>query len=123
MTVREAYRVVAFDDIVPHIPWCRHAKVPTPFIPIPLPICSSQKGSMLPPWYHHGTEIFYRSASMPSGDYTLCTGLPHNEDLTSRCSDELYATSKLIPTPDKIKTAISHHLVYFGIAVGSVCGN
>jgi hypothetical protein len=115
--VHESFRVVHANDLVVHVPWCRHVKLD---FWLPIPVCASWGGAVLPPWYHHGTEVFYNSSGMDAGSYKVCHGVPHNEDLTSGCSDTIYATSMQIPTSIS-SSQLFNHIHYFGVQVSAIC--
>jgi len=119
LAIPDAYRIIHDDDIVPHVPWCRHVKYEGW---LPLPVCAAWGGAVLPNWYHHGTEVFYKGDQMVDGSFVVCHGVPHNEDLTNHCADEIYAKNLGIPGTLS-ESSMAHHIQYFGVHVGNFCSS
>lgn len=90
--VHNSWRVVNFDDIVPHVPLF------TPGVP----------GGA----YHHGQELFYTKPALSIySPHKECHGKPTDEDLT--CSRGLAITD--------LQQSVKHHLEYFGVRPGAYC--
>ena len=92
--VNNSWRVVNFDDIVPHLP---------PWI---LPTIKSGP-------YHHGVEVFYseKAISVDSA-HRECYGTPHDEDKSCSRSKQPF-----LDLPESIK----RHKNYFNITFGTFC--
>jgi hypothetical protein len=105
--VPSSWRVVHYNDIVPHIPPCSKSLLN--------PLICSNVGTGK---YHHGTEVWFQNNdgaynlkenkfdSLQS--YKVCTGTPVDEDRT--CSNSLLATA----------VSITSHLTYFGTTLNRV---
>lgn len=90
--VNNSWRVVNFDDIVPHAPLF------TPGLP----------GGA----YHHGQELFYTKPALSiDSPHKECHGKPTDEDIN--CSRGLAITD--------LRQSLNHHLEYFGVRPGAFC--
>jgi len=91
------FRLVHYNDVVPHIPCCRK-------------YLTSQKcrnsGDEIDPW-HVMTEIYYTGTNMTT--WKNCKGKPLGEDKSCSYSVPVYDFS------------IDNHLTYFNARVGSMC--
>jgi len=91
------FRVIHYNDIVPHVPCCKEYLTSTQ--------CRSS-GDRFDPW-HVMTEVYYNSTSMTT--WRICTGEPLGEDVTCSYSVPVYDYS------------IANHLTYFDARVGYMC--
>ena len=90
--VKNSWRVVNFDDIVPHVPLF------LPYLP----------GGA----YHHGQEVFYTKPALSVySPHKECHGKPTDEDKT--CSRGLVVID--------LQQSVNHHLTYFGVRPGNFC--
>jgi hypothetical protein len=104
--VPSSWRVVHFDDIVPHIPPCMKS------ILDPLSCMNVGLGK-----YHHGTEVWFQKDDgvynlkenkfdSLQTNYKICTGVPIDEDKS--CANSL-----------GLQVGIGNHLTYFGTRLNS----
>ena len=92
--VNNSWRVVNFDDIVPHLP------------PLILPTIKSGP-------YHHGVEVFYSEKAINvDSAHRECYGTPHDEDKSCSRSKQPF-----LDLPESIK----RHKNYFNITFGTFC--
>ena len=92
--VNNSWRVVNFDDIVPHLP------------PLILPTIKSGP-------YHHGVEVFYSEKAINvDSAHRECYGTPHDEDKS--CSRR---KQPFLDLPE----SITQHKNYFNITFGTFC--
>ena len=92
--VNNSWRVVNFDDIVPHLP------------PLILPTIKSGP-------YHHGVQVFYSEKAISAHSaHRECYGTPHDEDKS--CSRSIQPFLNL---PE----SITRHNNYFNITFGTFC--
>jgi len=81
--IKNSYRIVHSQDIVPHIPSCVKNEYDPAYINSESKPCTSDE---LDYPYHHGTEIWYPDGMAKGAKYHECTGEPKNEDM--KCSDQ-----------------------------------
>ena len=84
-----SFRIVHQADIVPHVPKCKQDS-------------SNRCVAGGKSYYHHGTEVWYSNGMQPGANYSVCTGLPTDEDIT--CSDSLHSAAGY---------STSDHYIYF----------
>ena len=92
--VNNSWRVVNFDDIVPHLP------------PLILPTIKSGP-------YHHGVEVFYNEKAISvHSAHRECHGTPRDEDKTCSRSKRPFLN---------LPESITRHKNYFNITFGKFC--